>query len=145
MPRCLLQLIFAGESAGGTLSLLHVQNALAAALPVPFACIALSCWADFTCSLPSHTANGSSDLMMTKRDLQWCIAACHGGQQRMHDQHIDLSSSSFSPLQRSFAGFCPTYVVAGGAELLTSDSEAVYAACKAAGVDVTLRIGPHMV
>lgn len=121
---------------------MYVQQALDNNLPVPRACIAVSPWADVTCSAPSYTANAKSEIMMSVDQAHWYIAQCCGGKDKVKD--FDLTHGDYSCYKGNFQGFCPLYVVAGAAELLASDAELVNQAALNAKVDSTLVLYPHM-
>jgi len=135
-PLCPQRLCVYGESAGGNLSLSYVQAALAAGLPPPKACIALSPYVDMECKGKSYTENAKTDIWMSPAQTAWWWRQCSWA--------IPAHETEMNIFRGSFTGFPPTYIWAGGAELLLSDAERVAQALEAAKCDVTLHVQPYM-
>ena len=133
---CPQRLCVYGESAGGNLSLSYAQVALAAGLPPPKACIALSPYVDMECQGKSYTENAKTDLWMTPAQAAWWWRQC--------SWTIPAHETEMNLFRGSFAGFPPVYIWVGGAELLLSDAERVTQALRTAGCDVTLHVQPYM-
>jgi acetyl esterase/lipase len=129
------QLILAGESAGGGLVMSTMLRARQEGLPLPRAAICISGVFDFTFSGPSHSRNGSSDYI-EPRGLHSMEQLYLAG----HDPRDPMVSSIFADL----TGFPPLHLVAGGAELLLSDTEMLADRAREFGVEVTLSIVPGM-
>lgn len=125
-----------GESAGGNLSLAYVQVALAAGLPPPKTCIAVSPYVDMECQGKSYIENAKTDIWMSPAQVAWWWRQC-SWTTPAHETEMNV-------FRGTFAGFPPTYIWAGGAELLLSDAERVTEALHTAGCDVTLHVQPHM-
>ena len=130
------QLILAGESAGGGLVMSTMLRARQEGLPLPRAAICISGVFDFTFSGPSHKRNGHSDYI-EPRGLHSMEQLYLAG----HNPLDPMVSSVFADL----TGFPPLYLVAGGAELLRSDTEMLANRARECGVEVTLGIVPGMV
>jgi phosphinothricin tripeptide acetyl hydrolase len=129
------QLILAGESAGGGLVISTMLRARQEGLALPRAAICISGVFDFTFSGPSHSRNSHSDYVEARglhRMEQHYLAG--------HDPRDPMVSSIFADL----IGLPPLYLVAGGAELLLSDTELLAERARECGVDVTLRVIPGM-
>jgi phosphinothricin tripeptide acetyl hydrolase len=129
------QLILAGESAGGGLVMSTMLRVRQEGLPLPGAAICISGVFDFTFSGPSHSRNGSSDYI-EPRGLHSMEQLYLAG----HDPRDPMVSSIFADL----TGFPPLHLVAGGAELLLSDTEMLADRAREFGVEVTLSIVPGM-
>jgi phosphinothricin tripeptide acetyl hydrolase len=129
------QLILAGESAGGGLVMSTMLRVRQEGLPLPRAAICISGVFDFTFSGPSHSRNGSSDYI-EPRGLHSMEQLYLAG----HDPRDPMVSSIFADL----TGFPPLHLVAGGAELLLSDTEMLADRAREFGVEVTLSIVPGM-
>ena len=110
------KLVIAGESAGAGLVISTLLRVR-----------------DFTFSGPSHARNAD---YLEARGLHSMAKLYLGG----HDPLDPLVSSVFADL----TGLPPTYLVAGGAELLLSDTELLAARARQCGVDVTVRVVPGM-
>lgn len=83
--------------------------------------------------------------MMTAEGNASDVICCCGGEEQMKADAVTAANSSMSPFNHTFHGMPPVFVCAGGAEMLSGDSEMVRDACVKAGVDVTLKLGAHMV
>jgi phosphinothricin tripeptide acetyl hydrolase len=128
-------LILAGESAGGGLVISTMLQARQEGLPLPRAAICISGAFDFTFSGPSHIRNGQSDYVEPR--------GVHTMEQHYlagHDPRDPIVSSIFADL----TGLPPLYLVAGGLELLLSDTELLADRARECGVGVTLRVIPGM-
>ena len=127
------KLVIAGESAGAGLVISTLLRVRDAGLPLPAAAVCISGTYDFTFSGPSHARNAD---YLEARGLHSMAKLYLGG----HDPMDPLVSSVFADL----TGLPPTYLVAGGAELLLSDTELLAARARACGVDVTVQVVPGM-
>ena len=130
------KLIVAGESAGAGLVMSTMLRARQEGLPLPRAAICISGAFDFTFSGPSHSRNGRSDYIEPRGLLKMEELYLSG-----HDPRDPMVSSIFADLR----GFPPLFLVAGGDELLLSDTELLADRARECGVEVTLRIVPRMV
>jgi acetyl esterase/lipase len=129
------QLILAGESAGGGLVISTMLRARQEGLPLPRAAICISGVFDFTFSGPSHIRNRQSDYVEAR--------GVHRMEQHYlsgHDPRDPMVSSIFADL----TDLPPLYLVAGGAELLLSDTELLAERARECRVSVTLRVIPGM-
>ena len=129
------RLVLAGESAGGGLVISTMLRARQEGLPLPRAAICISGVFDFTFSGPSHSRNSYSDYVEPR--------GLHSMEQHYlagHDPRDPIVSSIFADL----TGLPPLYLVAGGAELLLSDTELLAERARECGVEVTLRVIPGM-
>jgi phosphinothricin tripeptide acetyl hydrolase len=130
------QLILAGESAGAGLVMSTMLRARQEGLPLPRAAICISGVFDFTFSGPSHSRNGHSDYIEARGVLSMEQHYLSG-----HDPRDPMVSSIFADL----TGLPPLFLVAGGDELLLSDTQMLADRAGECGVEVTLRIVPGMV
>jgi monoterpene epsilon-lactone hydrolase len=134
------RIIIMGDSAGGGLTLLTVQDLLARHLPIPRAVVTMSPWADFSSSGQSYTRNRLTDVMIRFESLSWGIERVLGPDHAQKARDDPLHS----PLFGSFKGFPAMYITVGTAELLEDDSRQVADKAQKAGVDVTFEVGLHM-
>lgn len=127
-------IVLAGDSAGGGVALATLHAIRDAGLPMPAGAVLLSPWLDLTLSGPSVRDAGGHDGVLRS---DWLEEAANGyaGSSRLED---------VSPLFGDHRGLPPLLVFAGGAELLRSDSEAMAAAGRAAGVEVRLVVEPGL-
>jgi acetyl esterase/lipase len=117
------RMITYGESAGGNLSLVHVQGVIANNLPVPALCVSVSPATDFEQTGSSWIEQADTELYMSKAEGLYFYTQCVGG-----NRYVDkLKTTEMNVLNGSFKGYCPTYIATGGAEILKSDAEIIAA------------------
>ncbi|PWH12495.1 MAG: alpha/beta hydrolase [Anaerolineae bacterium] len=125
-------IVIAGDSAGGGLSLATTLALREAGDPLPAAVVCLSPWADLTNSGASHLRNAAYEPALTAEDLRrW--ATWYAGS-------TPLTHPLISPVFADFRGFPPLLIQAGSQEILLDDACQLAQVASAAGVDVTLRI-----
>lgn len=123
----------AGDSAGGGLALATLVELREQGLQQPGCAIALSPWADLTQTTPGGRSAPSVDILAGV-DLQGAID-WYAGSLRRDDPRM-------SPVGADLHGLPPLLLMAGGLELLRSDSERLAASARRAGVDATLDVEP---
>lgn len=129
----------AGDSAGGSLSLVTLMRARDAGLALPACGVLLSPSTDLTLSGPSHQYNEAADPMFSAGagDLLpdiYCPAA-------------DRSHPWLSPLFGDWRGLPPLYFLAGSTEMLLDDSVRGCDRARHAGVDARIDVWvalPHV-
>jgi monoterpene epsilon-lactone hydrolase len=131
-----LQTVVAGDSAGGGLA---VSTAIALRdrhLPICAGIVALSPWADLTCSGESMTSRASADIECTRAGLL-----------EMAGQYLDGADAAqplASPVFADLTGLPPLLCVVGGDEMLLDDSIRLVRNAGTAGVDATLFVAAGM-
>jgi acetyl esterase/lipase len=129
------QLVVAGDSAGGALTISLLLSARDQGIPLAAAGVCLAPWTDLTLSGDSYASNGQSDLLLDRRHLeQW--ANWYLGD---HDPRDPLAS----PLYADLHDLPPLLIQVGSAEMLLSDAIRFADRARAAGVDVTLEVMEH--
>lgn len=131
------QIIVAGDSAGGGLTLALALALKIGDLPQPAGFFAISPWADLTQSGASYGAKAEHDPMITKAGLDQMALAYLGGL----DPHDPLAS----PIFGDFAGVAPVLIQTGSEEALLSDSITMADVLAHARVDVRLEVWPEMI
>jgi len=126
------EVIVSGDSAGAALAMALVVRLKKAGRPLPRALILVSGALDYTLTLPSHELNRAIDPVFTEGLPPesvgvWCDPAL-------------AAFDEVSPYRADVAGFPPTYLVAGEAEILLSDTLETAAKLHAAGVPVKARV-----
>ncbi|MFF2448071.1 alpha/beta hydrolase [Neobacillus sp. NPDC058068] len=126
------QIIFAGDSAGGGLSIatalvLRDQNE-----PLPAALVCLSPWVDLTSSGQSYQRNGSVDPYLNVDGVRKTA--------RMYAGEEALDHPLISPVFADLAGLPPLFIQVGSHEILQSDAEMLAAAARHAGITVKLKV-----
>ncbi len=130
------QVVLAGDSAGGGLSIALLLALREAGMPLPAGVVAISPWLDLTLSGETLAVNASTDFLNS--DILRTTASMYSAG---HDAHDPL----ISPLYADLSGLPPLLIQAGSAEILLDDSRRLGTRAQAAGVDVALEVYEHMV
>lgn len=119
-------LVIAGDSAGGGLSLAAALRLRELGLPPPRALVLFSPWVDL--SLDQLPAPPPGEVMLT---VPWITQCAHAYVARSDARHPLVS-----PVNADLAGLPPTLVQVGTDEMLLGDSRRLQARLRAAGVTV---------
>ena len=132
------EIVIAGDSAGGGLTLATLVALRDAGDELPAAGVGISPWTDLAGEGESMTTNAGVDPMVGKAGLD-----------QMARQYVgpdgDLKHPLASPLHAELAGVPPLLLQVGGAETLLDDSTRFAEKAKAAGVEVTLEEWEDMI
>jgi acetyl esterase/lipase len=131
------QVIVAGDSAGGGLSLATVLALKAEGLPQPAGLFAISPWVDLTQSGASFAAKAETDPMISKAGLDESALLYLGG--------LDPRDPLASPVFGDFEGIAPVLMQTGSEEALLSDSLTMADVLAHARVMVRLEVWPEMI
>jgi len=129
--------VFAGDSAGGGLSVACAVAARDAGLPLPAGLHLISPWVNLTNASPAYAAKAETDFIITQQGIDEFAEGYMGA----GDRRDPKASSLFANL----AGLPPMLIQVGSEEVLLSDSTQLAEAAGLAQVDVTLRIWPDMI
>ncbi|MZR62011.1 alpha/beta hydrolase [Alcanivorax sp. DP30] len=129
-------IVFAGDSAGGNLSLVTMLRLRELGLPQPSCAVLISPWGDLTCSGDSVATNGDRDPLIPMGALNFVS----GSYSREHDP----ASPLISPVFADYTGLPPILVQVGSTEVLLSDAERVAEQAKRAGVPCQLQVWENM-
>lgn len=129
-------LVMAGDSAGGGLSIATLLAAREAGLPQPAAVVVFSPWADLTLTGGSIRSKESADPIFTEADVRAYADHYVGAGDRAHP----LASPVFADL----TGLPPLLVQVGANEVLLDDAVRLAGRAGADGVEVTLEVGPGL-
>lgn len=127
--------VFVGDSAGGGLALAALLAIRDQGLPLPAAAAVFSPVTDFTCSGESYRTKAK--MCLSPQGMGPACAKHYAGDNAPGLPYI-------SPLFGDLHGLPPILVVVGEDETLFDDSTRFAAKAKAAGVDLTLRVGEGM-
>lgn len=129
-------LVIAGESAGGGLTLALLLALKEKHIQMPAAAVAISPWTDLTCSSNSYTTKGKVSVAPTD---SWLVFRNHyiGN----NSPELPLISPLFGDLQ----GLPPIFINSGEDDELFDDGEKFYLKAKEAGVDVAFKSGKGMI
>lgn len=130
------QVVLAGDSAGGGLSLAAMLQWKAADLPLPTGAVLLSPWTDLTFSGGSIESKAGDDPMLTLDNLSDCANKYLAETAADHP----LASPHFADL----SGLPPLQVLVGESEILLDDSLRLVERAQAAGTSVELERWPEM-
>jgi acetyl esterase/lipase len=129
----------AGDSAGGNLALVTLQQARDERLPMPACGVAISPVTDLTQSGASADYNADRDAMFSR--------AAEGLLQKIYCEGFDLSDARLSPLFGRWEGLPPLLFHVGSTELLLDDSIRAQDRARAAGVAARIKVWldlPHV-
>lgn len=129
-------IIFAGDSAGGGLSVaasLVLRNQYE---PLPAALVCLSPWVDLTSSGQSYRENSEKDPYL-RCDLVRKTAQHYAGDESL-DHHL------ISPVFADLSGLPPLFIQVGSIEILLSDAEMLAEKARHAAVKVHFKVWKGM-
>ncbi|MCL6573096.1 MAG: alpha/beta hydrolase [Bacillus sp. (in: Bacteria)] len=129
-------IIFAGDSAGGGLSVAATLLLKDRNEPLPAAVICLSPWVDLTSSGDSYSKNKYKDPYLSLGPVKKA-AQSYAGSERLDHKFI-------SPVFGDFSGFPPLHIQVGSVEILLSDAEKLAHQAELTGVNVTLTVWKGM-
>jgi acetyl esterase/lipase len=131
------QVVVAGDSAGGGLTLALALALKQQDLPQPSGFFVISPWADLTQSGASYAAKAKNDPMISKAGLDEHALAYVGG--------LDAHDPLASPIFGDFEGAAPVLIQTGSEEALLSDSITMADVLAHARVEVRLEVWPEMI
>lgn len=129
-------IIVAGDSAGGGLTMATLLSLRDAGDPLPAAACLLSPWLDLEGSGETMDTNALRDPWFKPEDMR-SIASYYCEQDQLKQPLV-------SPVYGDLSGLPPIYIQVGGDEILLSDSTRAVERIKAAGGDVVIEIWPGM-
>lgn len=130
------QIVVVGESAGGGLTLATLLALRDRDMPLPAAAVAMSPMTDLKLTGESHRTKAK--VCLSPPGMSTVCAKYYAGEN-------DPGLPYISPLYGELYGLPPILIYVGSYETLLDDSTRFAAKAKAAGVDVTLRVGEGMI
>ena len=130
-------IVIAGDSAGGGLTLATLLKLRDSNIPLPAAAVCLSPWTDLTLSGETYQTKTKEDPFITFDGLAFDA--------RLYIGDNDPKNPYISPIYGDFTGLPPLCIQVGSAEILLDDSRIVAEKAKRAGVDVTIDIWEDMI
>ena len=128
--------IFAGDSAGGGLSLAAILALKDKGGSLPAAAVCLSPWADLALTGQSLSTKAKAEAILRRETLhEWALC---------YTDEANLTNPLVSPVYGDFHGFPPILIQVGSEEILLDDSLLLAQKAKSAGVDVTLKVWDGM-
>lgn len=131
------QVAVMGDSAGGGLTLVLLQQLRDKKIHLPACAVCLSPWTDLTLSGATHRENRERDPMMRKTILPDCVAHYAGNKKP--------SIPAISPLFGKFSKLPPLLFQAGTEEVLLDDSRMAAGQAAKAGTVAELQVWPGMI
>ncbi|GAA4236572.1 acetyl esterase/lipase [Streptosporangium album] len=131
------RILFAGDSAGGHLTLVTLLALRGRGLPLPAAAVCLSPWTDLTDV--SRRANRLVDPLIPAGRVDWLA--------RRWTACLDPRDPLVSPVFGDYSGLPPLMIVTGSTEVLRDEGRRVAERARAGGVPVTYeewRRMPHV-
>jgi epsilon-lactone hydrolase len=129
-------IIFAGDSAGGGLSVASTLSLREQNEPLPAGVVCLSPWVDLTSSGDSYKQNKHKDPYLNVEGTRAAAIAYAGG--------APLDHPLISPVFADFKGFPPLFIQVGSLEILRSDAEALAQKARQSGVKVDIKVWKGM-
>jgi acetyl esterase/lipase len=129
-------IIIAGDSAGGGLTVATLMSLREKELPLPAAAVLISPWVDLAITGDSIISKADIDPMVTKEALTEMAEAYLG--------NADPRTALASPLYADLDGLPPVLIHVGTAEILLDDAVRMAERAGKAGVDVTLNTAEDM-
>lgn len=130
------QIVIAGDSAGGGLTLTSMLKAKELGLPMPAGLVLLSPWTNLKMDRWSHKTQIEKDFLASPEMLEK-MAGWYAG-------HHDRTHPHISPAYGDLSDLPPMLIHVGSEEILMSDSVLLAERAGGAGVDITLKIWPDM-
>ncbi len=128
------KIVLCGESAGGGLIYALSLKLKSEGCPLPRGIIALSPWSDLTLSGSSYEFNRHNDPSMSERRLRF-----------YSESYAKRPQAPYvSPLFGDLTGLPPSLILAGGHEIMLSDSTSLHEKLLACGCRSELDIAPEM-
>ncbi|MBN1350294.1 alpha/beta hydrolase [candidate division KSB1 bacterium] len=131
-----VNIVIAGESAGGGLTLALLLALKEQKLSMPAAAAAISPWTDLTCSSDSYKNKNKVSVAPLN---SWLVFSKH------YCGNNPPTLPLISPLFGELEGLPPIFINAAEDDELFEDGEKFYHKAKDAGVDVTFRAGKGMI
>ena len=128
------EIVIVGDSAGGNLTLVLLQQCLALGLPMPAAGVMISPGMELSGRLRSHNINTLSDPMFNQYAMQQVIT------HYLQDDFKLLRDPRVSPLRGNFEGLPPLHFVASSIEIFRDCSIQAAQKAEQAGVRVDCNI-----
>ena len=129
-------IIFAGDSAGGGLSVAATLVLREQYEPLPAALVCLSPWVDLTSSGESFRENSEKDPYLRSNLVRKTAQQYAAGE--------SLDNYLISPVFAEFYGFPPMFIQAGGIEILLSDAQMLAKKACHEGVEVHFKVWEGM-
>ena len=129
-------ILMAGESAGGGLTLAILLAIKQRGFEMPKAAVAISPWTDLSCSSESYLTKNKVSVAPKN---SWSVFS------KYYVGDNDVRNPLISPLFGNLEGLPPIFINSAVDDELYEDGEKFYEKAKRAGVDITFKSGEGMV
>jgi epsilon-lactone hydrolase len=129
-------IIIAGESAGGGLTLAILLALKERGFEMPKAAVSISPWTDLSCSSESYLTKNK--VSVAPKD-SWTVFS------KYYVGDNDVRNPLISPLFANLEGLPPIFINSATNDELYEDGEKFYKKAQNAGVDITFKVGEGMV
>lgn len=129
-------IVIAGDSAGGGLTLACALAIRESGLPLPSSLVVLSPWTDLTNASESMRSNAETEVMLS--------LAGTTNYAKQYLQGTDPRTPLASPLFADLKGLPPTLIQVADIEVLYNDATRYAEASKKAGVETVLQVSPKL-
>ncbi|MFN3713348.1 MAG: alpha/beta hydrolase [Alcanivoracaceae bacterium] len=130
-------IVIAGDSAGGNLTLVTLLALRDQGLPLPAAGVLISPWADMTCSGDTLARNADIEPMIPINVLRFVSASYSRGE--------DPAAPMLSPIHADLTGLPPLMIQVSSSEVLLSDAERVARRALECGVPCRYQVWEGMI
>jgi epsilon-lactone hydrolase len=130
-------IVIAGDSAGGNLTLVTLLALRDQGLPLPAAGVLISPWADLTCSGDTLATNADDEPMIPINALRFVSASYSRGE--------DPAAPMLSPIYADLSGLPPLMIQVSAIEVLLSDAERVAQRALDCGVSCRYQVWEGMI
>lgn len=130
------RIAFAGDSAGGSLSISTSLKLRDLGLDLPAAIVGFSPWIDMKLTGKSYDSNAKRDVFVSREAVQ-NMANGYVGSASLDDPLLDI-------LNTDLKGLPPMYLAVGTEEVIMDDAIQLAEHARAAGIDVQLELAEHM-
>jgi len=135
-------IVVAGDSAGGGLSLHLLVSLKQQKLKLPGAAVPISPWVNLGPPLPSYVENEGKDAVFGPNFVK--IIGCFAKQATGLEDEEQRKDPTFSPLYADLSGLPPLYVIYGSNECLKDDSLELIEKVKSSGGKVDHLEGEYL-
>jgi len=129
-------IIIAGDSAGGNLTLTTMLSLRDGGFPLPVAAMCLSPWTDLTLSGKSMIYNAENDVMIPVHRIPELV-------EMLSD--YDVTHHLISPLFADFKSFPPLFIQVGESEVVFDDSQRLVELARSHNVEVDYKVWKNTV
>lgn len=137
-------IIIAGDSAGGGLTILTIQSLHKYNLQQPKAAAVIAPWGDMSNTIKSRFSRAKLDKTLCQGVLVSAAQLATGYSYSAKLDNIDLTTSQYSPINGHFNNLCPLHVTVGTHEVLYDDSIVIAQKYREHSLDVTLKEYDYM-